>query len=431
MPSNLVTPQQAVITAPKLRGASRFRPLVLAGLAGFAMNVFAADSFDAATGQVTVEVIVVGDTLYRNLVLVPGALISYSSGPVTSQNDVFDINTGRLTLRALSFAGALYSDVVITVERVVSVGSSTPVVVVDTATRIRATSATATSGGNACGAIAPFYWEIGDKAAAQGSGSVTKPGGSTYTASSMMPIASSSKWIYGAYVAERRAGALTAQDIEFLNFRSGYSAMPVAGCTQTDSVASCVARGTNGVVQPGSVGKFYYNGGHMQKHGSLPDGMNLGELTSGPLASEVMRVLGPNITLAYNQPQLAGGVATNARNYAVFLRKLLSKQLQMGSLLGSNPVCTSPATCAAALYTPIITGASWHYSIGHWVEDDPVTGDGAFSSAGLFGFYPWIDASKTSYGVIARLDGTDINAGVASANCGVLLRKAWSTGVAQ
>jgi len=29
-------------------------------------------------------------------------------------------------------------------------------------------------------------------------------------------------------------------------------------------------------------------------------------------------------------------------------------------------------------------------------------GDGAFSSPGAFGFYPWIDRTKTNYGVLAR-----------------------------
>ena len=37
------------------------------------------------------------------------------------------------------------------------------------------------------------------------------------------------------------------------------------------------------------------------------------------------------------------------------------------------------------------------------MEDDPaVHGDGAFSSPGAFGFYPWIDSSKSYYGIISR-----------------------------
>jgi hypothetical protein len=61
-------------------------------------------------------------------------------------------------------------------------------------------------------------------------------------------------------------------------------------------------------------------------------------------------------------------------------------------------VCTNPRTCAQAVFAPLPPNESWHHSVGHWVEDDPVVGDGAFSSPGAFGFYPWVDASRTHYG---------------------------------
>jgi hypothetical protein len=77
---------------------------------------------------------------------------------------------------------------------------------------------------------------------------------------------------------------------------------------------------------------------------------------------------------------------------------------------------------------PIPPTESWHYSLGHWVEDDPKVGDGAFSSAGLFGFYPWVDASKTWYGVVARMAPAGA---LDSVDCGRIIRKAWVTGQAQ
>jgi hypothetical protein len=72
---------------------------------------------------------------------------------------------------------------------------------------------------------------------------------------------------------------------------------------------------------------------------------------------------------------------------------------------------------------------AWHYSVGHWLEDDPTVGDGAYSSAGAFGFYPWISADKSLYGVISRKDVP--GSGVDSIRCGRLIRKAWVTGAAQ
>lgn len=296
--------------------------------------------------------------------------------------------------------------------------------------RILAATTTAQSASNACAAIAPFYWEYGDRDQGLANGSVDKAGSASVTADSSMEIASASKWIYGAYVAERRAGALTAEDIQYLNFRSGYTNFPVNGCAGTDTVAACEAAGDNGVQNLAHVGKFYYGGGHMQKHASLASpGMNLGAKGNAALMAEVNGALGT--TFAYSRPQLAGGVFTSAKGYAVFLRKLLGNQLKMSALLGSNPVCTNPATCADALYTPV-PGHDFHYSLGHWVEDDPVSGDGAFSSPGAFGFYPWVDADKAHYGVIARFEvQAGGGEGFSSAQCGQLIRKAWATGTAQ
>lgn len=274
---------------------------------------------------------------------------------------------------------------------------------IDTATRTLAAAATAEQH-SACLAIQPFYWEIGDKTQLLGSASVTVTGNpTTYTADTSMNIASASKWLYGAYVAERRNGALTAEDIQFLTFTSGYTNFMITGCNPTDTVGSCATRGTNGVQTPANIGLFYYNGGHMQTHATLNPGMNLGPLDNGALAAELTSQLGNDIHLSYNQPQLAGGVVTTARDYATFLRKLLGNQLKLAALLNSHSVCTNPSTCPTAIPMPI-TGYSWYYSIGHWVEDDPASGDGAFSSAGAFGFYPWVDASKTYYGVVARQD---------------------------
>ncbi len=301
----------------------------------------------------------------------------------------------------------------------------------ENAPRVAAAQATAEATTGVCAAIQPFYWEIGDKNQALASGSVPASGsGIRYTASSLMPIASASKWIYGAYVAERRAGVLTAEDVRFLSFRSGYTNFSLGGCDNADTVESCVARGTNGNFTAANVDRFAYDGAHMQKHASLPSpGMNLGPLANAALALEIRRVLGTDITLTYTQPQLAGGIRSTPSDYARFLRKVLKNDLHISTLLGSSATCTNPATCATAIRTPIDGGVDWHYSIGHWVEDDPVSGDGAFSSAGAFGFYPWINANRTLYGIVARvgLGG----AGEASALCGAEIRAAWVSGVAR
>ena len=296
----------------------------------------------------------------------------------------------------------------------------------DTAQRTQAATTTA-SNNSACSAIKPYYWEIGDKTSLLASASVNASGAATpYDASTVMNIASASKWLYGAYVMERRGGAgLSASDIKFLNFRSGYTSF--TSCQPGQTVGACVAALSNGVYSAATDGRFLYGGGHMQVHASL---IGLGALGNRTLATEMQSQLGAEVDIAYSQPQLAGGVRTSATHYARYLRKLLGGQLRLGAALGSNAVCTNPTTCAGALGTPVPLTESWSYSLGHWVETDPVAGDGAFSSAGAFGFYPWIDSGKRFYGIVARQD-FQAGSGFDSAYCGRLIRKAWLTGVAQ
>ena len=342
----------------------------------------------------------------------------------------FDVQTQVLSVPTIDVGGQVYRNFTarLDADGRLTILSLTPPA--DTAARIAAATAVAEGSGNACTAIRPFYWEVGDKTQRLAGGSVNAAGnGTVYEAGTVMNIASATKWLYGAYVAEQRGGALTAEDVEFLNFRSGYVSLPaLTGCQQNDTVASCLARGSNGVQTPSEIGRFHYDGGHMQKHASLPSpGMALGAMNNAALATEMRRVLGTDIALSFSQPQPAGGARTSAKDYALFLRKLLGRQLRMGSLLGHHPVCTNPQTCPTATYSPIAT-ESWHYSIGHWVEDDPTRGDGAFSSAGAFGFYPWIDASRSFYGIVART--AIFGSGNESAACGAAIRRAWMSGSA-
>lgn len=293
------------------------------------------------------------------------------------------------------------------------------------AQRQAAAQAAAQSTTNHCSTIGNFYWEVGDRSTGLASGSVTPDTTQTaYTADSVMSIASASKWIYGAYVVQRQA-ALTDDDVKFLTFRSGYTDFQT--CLPGQTVDQCDAMLNNGTYEAANDGKFYYNGGHMEKHATL---LGLGGLDSAALADEIRSQVGRDVVLAYSQPQLAGGVVTSPTNYARFLRKLMDGTLKLGSQLGTHAVCTNPSTCSTAVYTPIPQTESDHYSLGHWVEDDPQLGDGSFSSAGAFGFYPWIDSHKQYYGIVARRTPNE-GSGYDSAQCGRDIRAAWMSGKAQ
>lgn len=301
---------------------------------------------------------------------------------------------------------------------------------------LRVHAATQTAQNNqACIAVQPFYWEIGNQTEALVSGSV---GGKTYTANTLMPVASASKWMFGAYVVQVRQGKLSVSDIAALNMTSGYTKFGPTSCIKllparrdSQTVSECFMAenrqgGHNNDFDAAAVSKFHYNGGHFQK---LALEFGLGANNNAALQRNLQQYLGADIAFTFGAPQLAGGINTSAHNYAIFLRKILSKQLYIGNLLGAHAVCTNPTTCSSAKYTPVPATRSWDYSLGHWVESDPVAGDGAFSSTGAFGFYPWIDNTKTYYGVLAR--EAKPGSGGDSSACGGLIRKAWMTGRVQ
>lgn len=295
------------------------------------------------------------------------------------------------------------------------------------ATRVAAAEETAQNHA-LCQAVRPFYWEIGEREGALASGSVTSPTDDTvYVATTRLAIASASKWTYGAYWAEKTGGALSDTDIRFLHFQSGYTSF--SSCNADDTVGSCLLHGNNGVLNPANVGKFAYGGGHMQNHAAKN---GLAELDAVALGAELCARIGcDTASFGYGQPQPAGGVSTTSAEYAKFLRRILAGQLKIRDLLGTSAVCTNPTTCATAVSSPAPEDEDWSYSIGHWVETDPKVGDGAFSSAGAFGFYPWIDATKTYYGLVGRQHfGVGEKDGFQSAKCGRLIRKAFVTGVA-
>jgi hypothetical protein len=277
-----------------------------------------------------------------------------------------------------------------------------------------------------CTKITPFYWEIGDKGSAIVSGTT---GSGVITSATQLNIASASKLWWGAYVVERFKSSLSQIDMPSMTMMSGRTNF--TDCMGAVSVDACCELagtdgGTNCDVEPADVSHFFYGGGHFEGYASA---LGLGADDDAALVTELASKLGAELHFAFTQPQLAGGMKMSAADYAQFLRKILSGGLAIHDHLGENAVCTLPgASCPTAHYSP--APLAWHYSYGHWVEDEPQTGDGAFSSAGKFGFYPWIDASKTYYGIVAREDFS-VGAYYASALCGRAIRTAFMTGVPQ
>jgi hypothetical protein len=291
----------------------------------------------------------------------------------------------------------------------------------------RRAAATQTATTNAaCALPEGFYWEIGDRDGALVSGSVA--GSNTPGATQVIAIASASKWIYSSYVLQK-VGSLRQSDVPYLHFTSGEVFPPSSGqreaaCGALQTVAECAA---DVVLSPSSLDHFHYSAGHFQFHAA--NVMGLGPMNAQALTIEITTTLGLSDG-QYLQTNLAGGLNISASSYAAFLRKLLRDEYVMASKLGSEKVCGSAACASGLVLSPAPPDEGWNYSLGHWVEDDPLVGDHAFSSAGALGFYPWIDATRTWYGVLARRAASPGGQqGVVSLKCGRLIRQAWVTGV--
>ena len=293
-----------------------------------------------------------------------------------------------------------------------------------------------------------LYWEIGDAGGRLGSGDGT---GAKVDPSKVGYIASAGKWLYGAYVIEKRGGTLLPEDIKPLNFTSGYSNLQScrAGAAG-DTVGSCGVK-ENNAYDPDTVNKFFYDSGHMEFHGATVAAMGISDLKTASyvkqgdpdqafeaLGTVIGRTLGlPR--LDYDSVVLAGGAKLDTQSYIGFLRRILKGELGMRNYLDADQVCASdnnefylprstdkpcPQTNpGVALESPPDVPPDyeqWRYAAGHWIEND-----GTYSSGGAFGFYPWINRDKTLYGVVARYGFPNMTAYKASFQCGRAIRNAW------
>jgi len=287
--------------------------------------------------------------------------------------------------------------------------------------RIAAAKATAADNPMCTDALlGPYYWEVGDASGIKASGTT---GSSAPTATTPIWVYSASKWLYAANVVQKHG--VRDEDVPFLNFTSGYTNFgnaPFCLPNNDTTVEGCLV-GRDGQ-DPATVGKFYYDSGHMQHHAA--NFMGLGPADNAALAADLNNTVG-DFGFSYTTPQLAAGVVVTPAGYGQFLRAMLRGDLALGAVLGTHKVCADPSVCPGAI-PDVVRPETWYYSLGHWVEDDPDTGDHAFSSPGGGGFYPWIDHTKTYYGMVARVRPTESDAGYHSAQCGRLIRQAWVKG---
>lgn len=299
-----------------------------------------------------------------------------------------------------------------------------------------AAAATTVANGATCTAASNMYWEIGDLNGVIVSG---RRGLLAPQRTTDLLLASASKWILGAYLLEVHGGPAPQAQRDAARMLSGYPQFDYSLCATSDTVADCFHRIGNHSHDPALDGHFYYSGGNSQYLATDSTLLDLGLLTTAELSQTMQSTLG--ISMAYDDPTLSAMLKGSAASYAEFLKKLMKSPqdggLVMHDYLGHDPVATLPCPTGHGGCTPG-GNAAWHYGDHYWIEDnaDPgeitigsetvpvLVGDGAFSSLGAFGFYPWISADKQYYGIIARR--TILGSGyLQSIKCGQAIRQAF------
>ena len=288
-------------------------------------------------------------------------------------------------------------------------------------------AAEAAAAGPSCSLMGDFYWEIGSSSAVLASGKRPNANASV-DRDTKHDIASASKMVFGAFALQDNKNkgftSLTQSQTGKLTMISGHTTQNTLRCASSPTVSHCL---NNGTPTQTRVGKFYYDGEHFQK---LMTDQGYGSAGRSGIDNAYSAALGQFGFTAGNVA-VSGNLEGSAAGYAEFLKKVMKNELELGSKLGFGVVCADAAAfqnkCVArglprALYSPV--NEPWDYSYGHWVEKENGSRVDAYSSPGLFGFYPWISPDKSLYGIISRKSNA-LNAYTNSFKCGRAIRKAY------
>ena len=215
-------------------------------------------------------------------------------------------------------------------------------------------------------------------------------------------------------------GTITLEQL--LSFTSGLDNQNACTFNALVTLAQCVATiSTQPVVAaPGT--RFDYGSTHLHvaaRMAEVASGKSWNTLFRERLAEPLGLASGvryytlPNQAVGESNPLVAGGLRASARDYG----KLLALAYHNGRV-GSVTLAT-PALFAAQAREPfpgVVIGSSpygtplpvFRYGLGAWLEcATPASGCPSISSAGLYGFTPWLDRSSGYYATIAmeQLDG--------------------------
>ena len=101
-----------------------YRSVFLLWATFFTSIVFAADTYDSSANLLQIPLVKVGDTLYQDVQITVGKVISVGTGPSADTFDTYNSSNGLLSIPVVNVGSDTYYDVVVTVGNIVSVGTS-------------------------------------------------------------------------------------------------------------------------------------------------------------------------------------------------------------------------------------------------------------------------------------------------------------------
>lgn len=258
-------------------------------------------------------------------------------------------------------------------------------------------------------------------------------GGGTKDRTTLIPIASASKWVTSTLILmlveegkldlEQTTatwlgwtgveGTITLRQL--LTFTSGLRdhLCTLSAITTLDACVSKIQQaGTKNAPGAG----FHYNSGHMAVAGLIAEkagGKSWGDLFSERivtplgLSGETAYYALPKQKLGKANPLLAGGIVTTMKDYGAFLTALqgigAAKLLPAALFAEQHKEQWAPGT--TIILTPHVK-PKMHYALGCWRECDTpddvsaCDADLMVHSAGAFGMVPWIDFKHGYYAVL-------------------------------
>jgi hypothetical protein len=86
---------------------------------------YGSDTYNAATGQLTIPSVTIGSATYFNMVVAVGGVVSIGSAPANGSQDSYNPTTNQLTIPTVMVGTTPYYNVVATVGSLISIGSVT------------------------------------------------------------------------------------------------------------------------------------------------------------------------------------------------------------------------------------------------------------------------------------------------------------------